>query len=348
MSMNNLTIIERFRENEELARKFHEVETSILSIFHFADLFEVLLAQISETFNIPFVWISLIEQSELSSLMREVSRSKTLRDQLNRVERGILLELTQGRNTPTLVNGDLKLYFRLFPAERRFIIRSLAMIPLFLNGELIGTLNCADASPERYRPGLNPVFLERLAVKVSLCLSNVTAHERLRVQAHYDPLTSLYNRRALEEGLKRELGRVRRYAGLLSLVFLDLDDFKLVNDSFGHDAGDRVLVHLARVLQAMTREADLVARLAGDEFVLVLPETQPENARRLLQRIQRRLCSEPVLEGEAQIVIGLSYGIASTLDGDFEDPSPLLKLADERLYQFKRERKTGPCGDPPH
>lgn len=348
MSMNNLTIIERFRENEELARKFHEVETSILSIFHFADLFEVLLAQISESFNIPFVWISLIEQSELSSLMKEVSRSQALRDQINRVERETLLELTQGRNTPVLVNDDLRPYFRLFPAERRFVIRSLALIPLFLGGELIGTLNCADATPDRYRPGLNPVFLERLAVKVSLCLSNVTAHERLRVQAYHDSLTSLYNRRALEDGLKRELGRVRRYAGMLSLVFLDLDDFKLVNDRFGHDAGDRVLVHLARVLQEMTREADLVARLAGDEFVLVLPETPPENARRLLQRIQRRLCSEPVVEGEGQIVIGLSYGVASTLDGDFEEPAPLLKLADERLYQFKRDRKTGPCDGPGH
>mgnify|MGYP004701773583 CR=1 FL=1 len=340
MSMNNLTIIERFRENEELARKFHEVETSILSIFHFADLFEVLLTQISESFKIPFVWISLIEQTELSGLMREVGRSQALREQLNRVDRETLLGLTEGRNTPLLVNGDLRAYFRLFPAERRFIIRSLAMVPLFLDGELIGTLNCADASPERYRPGLNPVFLERLAVKVSLCLSNVTAHERLRVQAHHDSLTNLYNRRALEEGLKRELGRVRRYAGLLSLVFLDLDEFKGVNDTFGHDAGDRVLVHLARVLQAMTREADLVARLAGDEFVLVLPETPPESARRLLQRIQQRLCAEPCSEGQQQIVIGLSYGIASTLDGDFEEVAPLLKLADERLYQFKRERKT--------
>lgn len=339
MSMNNSTIIERFRENEELARKFHEVETSILSIFHFADLFEVLLNQISESFSIPFVWISLIEESELSNLLREVSRSQTLRDQLNRVDRATLLGLTEGRKTPLLVNDDLRPYFRLFPAERRFVIRSLALIPLFLDGELIGTLNCADASPERYRPGLNPVFLERLAVKVSLCLSNVTAHERLRVLAHHDSLTNLYNRRALEEGLKRELGRVRRYAGLLSLVFLDLDDFKLVNDNFGHDAGDRVLVHLARVLQAMTRESDLVARLAGDEFVLVLPETPPENARRLLRRIQQRLREQPCNQGDEQIVIGLSYGIASTLDGDFEDPKHLLKLADERLYQFKRERK---------
>lgn len=339
--MNNLTIIERFRENEELARKFHEVETSILSIFHFADLFEVLLTQIAESFQIPFVWISLIEQSELSALLREVKRSQALREQLNRVDRETLLGLTEGRRTPLLVNGDLRAYFRLLPAERRFIIRSLAMVPLFLEGELIGTLNCADSCPERYRPGLNPVFLERLAVKVSLCLSNVTAHERLRVQAHHDALTNLYNRRALEEGLKRELGRVRRYAGLLSLVFLDLDDFKGVNDRFGHDAGDRVLVHLARVLQAMTREADLVARLAGDEFVLVLPETPPENARRLLQRIQQRLCAEPCIEGEKPIVIGLSYGIASTLDADFEEPAPLLKLADERLYQFKRQSRPG-------
>ncbi len=348
MNMNNLTIIERFRENEELARKFHEVEISILSIFHFGDLFEVLLAQISESFSIPFVWISLVEESEVSSLVKEVKRSQTLRDQLNRIDRAALLELTEGRNTPLLVNGDLRRYFRLFPAERRFVIRSLALVPLYLNGELIGSLNCADASPDRYRPGLNTVFLERLAVKVSICLANVTAHERLRVLAHHDSLTGLYNRRALEEGLKRELGRVRRYAGLLSLVFLDLDDFKLVNDNFGHDAGDRVLVQLAKVLQAMTREADLVARLAGDEFVLVLPETLPDNARRLMQRIQRRLCNEPVVEAEEQIVIGLSYGVASTLDGDFEDPAPLLKLADERLYQFKRDRKTGPCGGPAH
>jgi diguanylate cyclase (GGDEF)-like protein len=336
------SLLNRLQENEEIARKFAAVETAILSILKFRDLFEVLLTEIRERFKIPYVWISMIENSDLQSLISSLATSEMLRDRMSIIDRQTFRELVGSTMTPVLVNEDLKPYFKLLPQKKKYFIKSMAMAPLSLDGEIIGSLNQADFSADRFSPGIDTSLLEQLAVKVSLCLSNVTAHEKLRYMAFHDPLTGLLNRRVMETVLQREFNRARRYKSPLSVVFIDLNDFKGVNDTYGHDCGDDMLQFLGSNLVKMSRDSDVVARFAGDEFVLILPETTAENAEHLMERICSYLQATPLKLGKKKVTCAISYGVASTRDPLLRDPAALLKAADDRLYEAKARLKRLP------
>ncbi len=337
--MRHDTIIERFREHEQLAEKFHLLETRILGVLNFRDFFQELLEQIGEIFAIPHVWLSLIAEEPAVTPISKLSATTRLRKCLKLISREHFNELCSGEQEPVLENEWLRPYHALLPAGECFAFQSLAMVPVTLDGKLIGSLNLADPSAQRFHPGYNPIHLQRLAVKVSLCLSNVVAHENLQHLAFHDPLTDLHNRRAMEQQLEREFARAQRYRSQLSLVFIDLDLFKQVNDTHGHDCGDALLQYLAQGMTKMSRTSDLVTRLAGDEFVLLLPETPLEKAQLLIERMAQRFLEQPMGWQDAKIPIRLSYGVASVLEDAVESSQQLLKLADDRLYQKKLVRK---------
>jgi diguanylate cyclase (GGDEF)-like protein len=333
-------ILERIRDNEEIARKFFEIEVSILSILDFRGLFERLLSEIREKFGIPCVWISLIDRSEISDLIETLTSSRDLKERLNIIDRKTFLRLIDNRTTPLLLNGDLRPYYPLLPKGQLNFIRSLAVSPISLDGEIIGSLNQADLSPLRYRPGMDTLLLEQLAVKVSICLSNVIAHERIKWLAVRDPLTGLLNRRVMETVLKREFKRSQRYKSPLSLAFLDLDDFKIVNDRYGHECGDALLKYVADQLMEITRDSDVVSRYGGDEFVIVLPGTPAQEVRKLLHRLQQHFLEKPMRYNEKVIPVSISFGVASMTNGKVANPESLLRLADTMLYDTKKSKKT--------
>jgi diguanylate cyclase (GGDEF)-like protein len=334
------SILERIRENEEIARKFFEIEVSILSILDFQSLFERLLSEIREKFGIPCVWISLIDRSEISDLIQTLPFSKDLKERLNLIDRKTFQRLTDNRITPLLLNGDLHPFHPMLPKGQLNFIRSIAISPISLQGEVIGSLNQADFSPLRYRPGMDTQLLEQLAVKVSICLSNVIAHERLKWMAVRDPLTGVLNRRVMETVLNREFKRAQRYKSALSLAFIDLDDFKIINDRFGHECGDALLKHVAGQLGAITRDSDVVARYGGDEFVIILPGTPVQEANKLLQRLQQHFRDKPMRYKEKVMAASISFGIASMADRNVADPESLLREADTMLYNIKKIKKS--------
>ena len=337
--MRNDTIIERFRENEQLAEKFHLLDTRILGVLNFQDFFQVLLEQIGDIFEVPHVWLSLLKDEAAAEPILRTATSARLRSRLNQVDAERFRKLFGRDDKPLLENEQLERYHVLLPEVDRFHFKSLAMVPVTLDGKLVGSLNLADPSAGRYRPGYNTIHLERLAVKVSLCLSNVTAHENLQHLAFHDPLTDLHNRRAMEQALEREFARAHRYRSHLSLVFVDLDLFKQVNDTYGHDCGDALLRYLADGMVQLCRLSDLVTRLAGDEFVLLLPETVLAQAQMLLERIAERFVLQPMAWHEEQVPIRLSFGISSVLEDGVGSAQALLKLADDRLYRKKQEQR---------
>ena len=178
-------ILERLKANQEIAQKFFEIETCILSVLNFKDLFEILLAEIREKFGVPHLWISMIDKSDVSSLIRELGSSDALKERLSILPAESFLDLLAQKTKPVLANGDLKNFYKLFPENEKYFIKSIAVVPVTLDGEIIGSLNMADYSEARFQPGMDTQFLEQLSTMVSICLSNVTAHERLRLLANY-------------------------------------------------------------------------------------------------------------------------------------------------------------------
>ncbi len=334
------TLLETLRQNDEIAQKFQAIETKILSILDFTDLFEILLDEIRNKFQVPYVWLTLIDAGEESGVLQFLEKSRILETNLNIVTPETFFNLIPRGTRPLLVNEDLKPFHRLFPPIKKFLVKSMAIAPITLDGQIIGSLNQADFSYLRFTPGIDTSLLEQLAVKVSLCLANVTAHEKLKFLAYHDPLTGILNRRVMETILKREFQRARRYGSPLSLVFLDIDYFKSINDRYGHDVGDQVLVHLAREIEHMIRSSDVLARFAGDEFIVILPETIAVKAISTMERIKAHLLETPLQLTDSAIPISISFGVSSIDEIADKTPEALLKEADAQLYGMKEARKS--------
>jgi diguanylate cyclase (GGDEF)-like protein len=156
--------------------------------------------------------------------------------------------------------------------------------------------------------------------------------DRLLLAALTDPLTGLPNRRRFTEALAAEIARSRRYGASLSVLLIDVDQFKRVNDRHGHAAGDTALSQVAASLRSTCRQTDLPARYGGDEFALLLPETAGDRGQLLAGRLATSLRAAPPYAVNAP-ALTLSIGVAELAQGD--DPGTLLKRADEALYQAK-------------
>lgn len=164
--------------------------------------------------------------------------------------------------------------------------------------------------------------------------------EELAERAVRDALTGLHNRRYFEDFLESELNRLRRYGGACTLALLDLDDFKAYNDTYGHQAGDRLLQRLAEILLDEFRMGDVVARYGGEEFAVVMVNTDREAARQAAERARRRISRTEFgddVPGDARRITA-SFGLA-TAPGDADEPEALVAGADEALYRAKRAGK---------
>ncbi len=160
--------------------------------------------------------------------------------------------------------------------------------------------------------------------------------EELENIADEDPLVPILNRRAFEREMIRATAYARRYKTPASLVYFDLDGFKAINDSHGHLAGDAVLRRVADVLTTQIRKSDVVARIGGDEFAVILAQAGGEMANLKAQRLIEMITSEPVRHGDAEIPVGISAGVAEFQDDD--DLESLLDRADRAMYRQKDRR----------
>ncbi len=182
-------------------------------------------------------------------------------------------------------------------------------------------------------------LLRELAVHLGLVLDNARLAQRLRELSMVDGLTHLLNRRTVHQRLGEEWERARRYGSSLAILLCDLDHFKAVNDTYGHLAGDAVLASVADVLRLHARSADVIGRYGGEEFLLLLPSTELDNACRAAQRLLEAIARHPVaMDDGKQLSITTSVGVAALTElPDEATPDALLALADQRLYRAKAE-----------
>jgi diguanylate cyclase (GGDEF)-like protein len=212
--------------------------------------------------------------------------------------------------------------------------RLLAMIPLIAKGQSVGLVELMSADLVAFDEG-KLALARTMANEAAMALENARLYESARSLADRDPLTGFYNHRALYERLGEEFVRSRRAHRPLSLLMLDLDDFKLVNDTFGHQFGDRCVVHLAEVVKSTLRASDVAARYGGDEFAVILPDTDEVAAQGVAERITDELARNPlVADGRGPVQVSVSIGVAA-LAADVRTPTDLVGAADARMYAAK-------------
>jgi diguanylate cyclase (GGDEF)-like protein len=238
------------------------------------------------------------------------------------------------------VTADLKSDSRIPHAS----VGSVVAFPLSSRGRRIGALVALDRVASTREPRLVPSLLlavRRLLEPAAVALDNSLALKRAEALSVTDDLTHCYNSRYLNQVLRRETKRASRNGRPLSLLFIDLDGFKGINDTHGHLFGSRALVEAAAVISASARETDVVSRFGGDEFAVVLPDTGGEGAFAVGARVRERIAAHTFLAGDGlNIHLTASVGVA-TLPDAAASADELMHAADKAMYQVKESGKNG-------
>ena len=206
-------------------------------------------------------------------------------------------------------------------------------VPLKVEDRVIGAMVVQSyTNPELYSEK-DIGLLEFVSSQVATAIERKRTEEKIRHLSFHDALTGLYNRAYFQEELERY--NFPRYYPL-SIMMVDINGLKAINDTFGHNQGDRLLQHFASLLNSISRKGDVIARLGGDEFVILLPSTTPQEAYRICERI-RKICEEDKTE-PAYLRPSIALGDA-TQKGEYQNTEALLKEADKRMYQNKNKNK---------
>ncbi|HPR73859.1 MAG TPA: GGDEF domain-containing protein [Bacteroidales bacterium] len=204
--------------------------------------------------------------------------------------------------------------------------------PIIFNGINSGVLILASVSE------IQNDFLEQLDILMksfAVILNNSIQHERMQKLAAIDPLTGIYNRRFGMNRLTEECARSTRFNSPLGIIMFDIDKFKMVNDTYGHIAGDRIIKRIVTETQNILRNGDILIRYGGEEFLLILPGANKDNAFRVAERIRYAVEQSVTEYGENQIKVTVSLGIDAYPESSMTDPMELVKNADRALYNAK-------------
>jgi diguanylate cyclase (GGDEF)-like protein len=219
--------------------------------------------------------------------------------------------------------------------------RPYLCVPLIVQSDLIGLLwlsfspGTALSGERAAEEHGNRQLAVALSEQIALAVSNIRLRENLRQQTIRDPLTGLYNRRFLEESLNREIARSKRSGARFALLVIDVDHFKRFNDTYGHDAGDSVLHSVGRALQDTRRQGDIVCRYGGEEFVIVLPDTDRQGATVVSTRVLQMVRSLNLSHGGRDLgQVTVSLGLA-TFPENGDTAKTIIQSADKALYAAK-------------
>lgn len=219
--------------------------------------------------------------------------------------------------------------------------RSILAVPLRSKGRVLGAIELANPEGARAFDPDDLRTLSAIADSAAVAIENAKAFERIRELTLIDDHTGLFNARHLYRSLDAEVSRARRFGRVFSLIFLDLDRFKLVNDSHGHQAGSAVLKEVGEVIRGAIRAMDVPIRYGGDEFVVLLPEADPEQALHVARRLREAINATRFLAGRGlDVRVTASFGIA-TFPADAATAEDLLRLADTQMYRVKETTRDG-------
>jgi diguanylate cyclase (GGDEF)-like protein len=213
-------------------------------------------------------------------------------------------------------------------------IQSAIVAPLILNDTVLGALSLESSRPNAFTEEDKSLFVT-FAATATAAYRNALLHREVQKLARTDALTSVYNRTGFFEMGRREVERARRFKHPLSVIMLDVDLFKDINDTFGHENGDQVLRVIAERISASIREIDIFGRYGGDEFIILLPESDLQNASTVAERLRNCIESTPIQVGKDQIPVTISLGVAMATEKT-SSLAELIDQADAAMYQAKQ------------
>jgi diguanylate cyclase (GGDEF)-like protein len=313
------------------------------SILEPRKVIELIMAKIQQLIASE-AWSMLMVDEEKQELTFELALGEKGRDVSSfrvKMGEGIAGWVAQ-TGKPTIVNDTSRdpRFARRFDSQTQFQTRSILCAPLISRGRTIGVVQVINKRGGKFTQADLEVLLT-LVEPCAIAIENAILFQRTEQLTITDDLTKLFNSRYLNLYIGREIKRCKRHGIPLSVIFLDLDGFKSVNDAYGHLAGSRTLTEVGGILVEAVRESDILARYGGDEFVVVLPETPPSGALVIAERIRKAIESHSFLKDQGlEARISASFGIASYPDHALT-PEGLIQKADQAMYRVKERDKNG-------
>ena len=212
-----------------------------------------------------------------------------------------------------------------------------AVVPLICQDRVVGVLNLADKKEGDCFNSGDIALIELFGQLVGASIGNIKLFEKIQRQATTDGLTGLVNHKTFYEILEKELWRSRRYGGQISLIMVDVDNLKKINDAYGHRAGDKVIREISRRIKECIRQIDTAARYGGDEFAVILPNTLLSDASVVAQRMVDAVANSPTTWNKEQIALSISVGLGQ-YDAD-TNPEDITSRSDQALYTAKQAGK---------
>jgi len=290
-------------------------------------------------------WSLLLMDEDTQELVFDVVVSEVAEDL-----RGTRLPIGQGiagwvaENREPVLAPDVMSDCRFSGAMDRLVgfeTRSIVCVPVQFQNNLIGVMQLVNSVDDLAFNENDLALLSAIADYIAIGISNARNFSKVRELVITDDLTGLYNARYFDELLDIELSRAKRFSVSLSLVFIDLDFFKLVNDNHGHLVGSRMLSEIGQLFKQRIRNVDFGARYGGDEFVLILPQTDKNGAYELVSNLREMVSSYVLTTDEGkEVSVTASFGIASYPE-DVDNKIDLIRLADNLMYKVKETTRDG-------
>jgi diguanylate cyclase (GGDEF)-like protein len=325
------------KSNERKQENFQQYELALLNSNSLKELLSIVLDQHKERFQLSEVTLLIYDpEYELQRLLQAEHSAPPWPGQLLFTDSAHLInQHFSPQRKPRLQTFSPHQHAYLFPEQDE--LGSVALLPLVRQNMLIGSLNLGSRNENRFHSQIGTLFLEHLAAVVSACIENTRLQEHIKLVGLRDPLTGINNRRFFDQRLHEEAGRAKRYDRPLSCLFLDIDYFKRINDQYGHQAGDNVLKQVSSMLNDRLRQTDVLARFGGEEFVILLPDTDQDDAVQIAEQVRERIQrAHFVIPSGKSINVTLSIGLAVLHpENHINDAKQLLSAADQAVYAAK-------------
>ena len=336
---------ERSHRLKQLAT-FSEIGKTLASTLNLKEILNTVMKQISDLLQ-PKNWSLLLVDEEKGELYFEIAvgeGAEKIKDLRFKMGEGIAGWVAQ-EGKPLLVSDVSKEPRFSTRADQRstFKTKSIVCVPLKTKGKSHGVIELINKVEEEIDSfgEEDLLLLNTLADYTAIAIENAKLFDRVQELTITDDLTHLYNSRYLHRSLEHEVERARRFKEELSLIFMDLDYFKDVNDKHGHLSGSKLLTEVAELISANIRAVDIACRYGGDEFVVVMPETSKKNARIVAEKLRDKFKGNLFLKEEGiNCPLTASFGVAAYPE-DARDRLELIHLADQAMYKVKNSTRDG-------